>query len=78
MQQGVDNMRGWLKKIRLLKGMTQTNVALQVGISIQFYSYIESGQRRPSPKVARDIAAALGFSGEWYRLLDDEGEKQAV
>ena len=41
-------------------------------ISYAYYNFIERGRRRPSPDVAKRIAAVLGFTDEWYRLLDDK------
>ena len=60
-----------LKLIREEKLLQQKDVAKQAGISYSYYSLIESGFRRPSPPVAQKIAAALGVSDEWYKLLED-------
>ncbi len=60
----------WLKKLRLQKNKTQKTVAEETGITDAFYSMIEKGNRRPSPQVAKRIADILGFSDEWYRLLE--------
>lgn len=60
----------WLKEIRLSQRRTQKDIAAAVGISDAFYSMIEKGKRRPSPEVAKRIAAALDFSSEWYKLLE--------
>lgn len=65
-------MREWLKKIRIAKAMSQTEVAAASLISVQFYNYIENGSRRPSPDVAHRIAGVLGFGRAWYRLLETE------
>ena len=61
-------MRDWLKKIRQDRKMTQGDVARLVGITSQYYCFIENGQRRPSPQAAIKIASVLGFK-EWYKLL---------
>lgn len=61
----------WLKKLRLDCNKTQKEIACDVGITAAFYSMIETGDRRPSPRVARRIADILGFSDEWYRLLEE-------
>ena len=68
-------MRKWLKDIRLAKGLSQLDVAKKVHITFQYYSYIENGERRPSPQVAKRIAVALGFPDTWYRLLEDNDQK---
>ncbi len=60
-----------LKLIRKEKLMSQKEVAKQAGISNTYYSLIESGARRPSPPVAQKLASALGFSEEWYKLLEN-------
>ena len=68
-------MRKWLKDIRLAKGLSQLDVAKKVHITFQYYSYIENGERRPSPQVAKRIAIALGFPDTWYRLLEDNDQE---
>ena len=68
---GGDSMN-WLKQKRKSLGKTQVDIAMAVNISGPFYSMIEHGRRRPSPDVAKRIAAVLGFADEWYRLLDDK------
>jgi Predicted transcriptional regulators len=51
--------RDWLVNAR--GNLTQEEVAQQSGITRQFYGMIESGERTPSVKVAKKIAAVLGF-----------------
>lgn len=63
-------MRLWLKKLRLKQQLSQSNVAAACNCSLQHYSYIENGDRRPSPEVAKRIANVLGFKNEWYKLLE--------
>ena len=63
-------MREWL--IRLRGKRSQAEVAAECGVSQQFYSAIELGERRPSVEVAKKIAAVLGF--EWTLFYQDEGE----
>lgn len=74
---GLRIMRKWLKDIRLSKGLSQLDVAKTVHITFQYYSYIENGERRPSPQVAKRIAVALGFPDTWYRLLEDNDQEGA-
>lgn len=59
----------WLKTLRLAHGMTGEAVGAQAGITQQHYNFIENGKRRPSPKVAKRIAAVLGF--EWTRFFEE-------
>lgn len=62
----------WLIEIRKRKSLSQREIAENCAISRQYYNFIEHGRRRPSPDVAKRIAAVLGFADEWYRLLDDK------
>lgn len=59
-------MRTWLIKARGKE--TQKSVAEKVGISQNFYSCIESGQRCPSPKVARRIGVVLKV--DWTKFYE--------
>lgn len=65
-------MREWL--IRLRGKRSQAEVAAECGVSQQFYSAIELGERRPSVDVAKKIAAALGF--RWTLFFEDEDEDE--
>jgi transcriptional regulator with XRE-family HTH domain len=51
-----------LKKIRLLLGMTQKEVAKKLGITQAMYCYIENGKRNPSPQLAKKIEKLFGLS----------------
>lgn len=62
----------WLTEIRKRMNLSQREVATNCAISRQYYNFIERGHRRPSPDVAKRIAAVLGFADEWYKLLDDK------
>jgi transcriptional regulator, XRE family len=62
----------FLKSRRISKNQKQVDVAKAVGISGGYYSMVETGERRPSPEVAKRIADVLGFGSEWYRLLETE------
>ena len=66
-------MLSWLKKLRMERKMTQQDVARLIGITSQYYCYIENGTRRPSPEVAIKIAGVLGFKN-WYSLLVSSDE----
>lgn len=70
-------MQFTLKTFRKKKALTQRAVATQAHISQNHYSNIELGHRRPSPDVAKRIAAVLGFPDDWYRLLE-RGEEPPV
>ena len=62
--------RAWL--IELRKDKSQLEVADAVGISQNFYSWIELGERTPSPKVAKKIGELLGF--DWTRFYEEQRE----
>ena len=64
-----------LKKMRIIKKMSQRDVAKTAKISQQYYSFLESGDRGKKLPVptAKRIASALGFDWqEFYR--DDTGD----
>ena len=60
----------------LQKGSTnaaysQTAFAKVIGISQNHSANLENGVRKPSPAVAKKIAAVLDFPEQWYKLLED-------
>lgn len=63
-------MRLWLKEIRETKKISPFEIARKSGITYSHYNFIENGARRPSPEVAKRISGVLGFSDEWYKLLE--------
>lgn len=65
-------MRTWLRQIRLLKNMTELEVANAAGIAQPFYHNIEFGIKNPSIKTAKAIAKALGF--DWTLFFPDSKE----
>ena len=71
-------VREWL--IGLRGSLSQQEVADKCGISQNFYSWIELGERRPSVENAKKIAAVLNF--DWTRFFEDANpdlsNKQAV
>jgi putative transcriptional regulator len=62
-------MRTWLVQKRKMQDWTQLHVAIQVGISRAYYAQIELNRRNPSVRVARLIAALLGF--DWILFFED-------
>ncbi|MFL6139082.1 MAG: helix-turn-helix domain-containing protein [Frankiaceae bacterium] len=50
--------------LRRRRGMTQAALGSAIGISPSYLSLLEKGRRRPSAKVARALAAALGTTVE--------------
>ena len=69
--------RTWLVSVRKNKNLSQYKVAKESNISRQYYGLIEGGDRRPSPEIAKKIAAILGIV-EWYKLLEKEGETDGI
>ena len=65
-------MRTWLKDLRVEKGLTQQEVANTANVDVTMISKIELGERQPSVKVAKKIAAVMGF--KWTRFFEDEDD----
>ena len=65
-------MRSWLKKLRHESHLTQEQLAKMAGISRTMITEIENGNANPSVKVAKKIAAVLGF--DWTRFYDEYDE----
>ena len=63
-------MRQWLKELRKQSGLSQCGVAEKSGISQNYYSTIETGERNPAVETAKKIAEALHF--DWTRFYEDE------
>jgi putative transcriptional regulator len=63
-------LRTWLKDIRAQQNMTQQEVANAANVDVTMISKIEVGERQPSVKVAKKIAAVLGF--DWTRFYEDD------
>lgn len=61
-------IRDWLIKIRGKR--SQQEIADLCGISQNFYSCLETGERQPSVKTAKKIASVLGF--DWTLFFQDE------
>ncbi len=51
-----------LKEIRLQKGMTQRQLAEQLGCAPSVYSRYETGDREPSIEMLRQLSRCLGVS----------------
>jgi transcriptional regulator with XRE-family HTH domain len=67
-------MRDWLKEIRENLNTSQLKIAHNIGISQNYYSDIENGNRRPSPEVAQRIAAEMHFDKygiDWTKFYEN-------
>ncbi len=65
-------MREWLKERRMLKEMTQQELADLIGVDVTSIGKYELGQRRPSPEVAQEIGALLDF--DWTEFFKEKVE----
>lgn len=65
-------MRVYLKDLRKNKRFTQQNVAKQLGISPQYYSLIEKGERKENLDVATLCGLAKVFDVPLSVLVEKE------
>ena len=56
--------------------MSQKDVANLASVDVTTINKIELGERRPSPELAKKIAAVLGF--DWTRFFEDEEDKETA
>lgn len=66
--------REWLINARKDRGFKQNEFASEVGLSKNYLSAIESGDRTPSGKAALKISRALGFPME--RFFEEENDSK--
>lgn len=59
-------MKKWLIQYREKKKLSQSDLASMVGVSREYISMIETGNRNPSVAVAKKIGKALGFRWELF------------
>ena len=60
-----------VKKLRMMRSMTQTDLAKKSGVKSQLISMIENGQREPTLRTAKLLAPHLGV--KWTQFFDDKG-----
>ncbi|ERT60773.1 helix-turn-helix transcriptional regulator [Megasphaera vaginalis (ex Srinivasan et al. 2021)] len=53
-------MKNKLKEFRKEKGMSQTTLAYETGVSQRYIAFIEDGYRTPSLRLALKISKVLG------------------
>ena len=68
-------MKDELRHIREMTGMSQEDLAEEVGLTQVMVSYIENGTRRPSVETAKRIAKVLNI--DWTEFFNDEGNQKA-
>ncbi len=68
-------MRMWLKKMREKFGLTQNEIASQVGVTQSYYSLIEKGERQEDMPISmvQKLSEIFGISIE--EILKMENEK---
>jgi putative transcriptional regulator len=59
-----------IRKIRMMAGMSQADIANATGLNPAAISLIERGKRIPRPKTAKKIAAVLGF--DWQKFYEGD------
>lgn len=59
-----------MARARKAKKMTQAELAAILGVSQRMIAACESGERRPSPEVAKRIGAELGMP--WTDFYEEE------
>ena len=62
--------REWLRECRVSKQLTLQEIAKEVGVSWQSFSYYETGDRTPAVATAKRIGEYLGF--DWTLFYKDE------
>lgn len=58
------NISQRIRAFRKLKGLTQNELADQLGVSIAILGAIERGSRKPDYKIIQNIAGVLGIDVE--------------
>lgn len=62
--------REWLIAYRKAKLLSQQEVANAIGVNQSTYAAYETGDRKPSPKIAKKLGAVFGF--DWTIFFKDE------
>ena len=67
-----------IKEIRESRLITQQELAVELGITVNFLSQVENGRRGVSPRNMEKIAEALEVPQSFLFVLADDGRKKAV
>ncbi len=59
-------------KLRKERGLSRSRLSVISGVNATSIFEFESGRRRPYPKAARELASALGWTGDPQELFEDE------
>lgn len=65
-----------IKTLRLLRGLTQRQVAVAVGIAQSSYAMIESGRRYPRKHIAKRLAEFFGVTVDELFFAEDNHAAQ--
>lgn len=61
-----------LIELRIRRGLSQRSLARRLGISSGYMSQLETGQRNPSPRMAKNICELLNVEfDELFDITDD-------
>ena len=71
---GGDNVNTRIESVRKLKGKSQQQFAEILGLSKNFISLLENGNRKPSDRTIADICREFDINETWLRT--GEGEMQ--
>lgn len=71
-------MRSWLREFRKEKNFSQQKIADLMGISIQYYNFIETGRRMPdlTLSTAAKISEIFGISLEEIKKLEEKESRK--
>ena len=61
-----------IRAVRTAAGLTQPEFAEKLGLTKNFISLIENGQREPSDRTVRDICRVFGVNEAWLRTGEGE------
>lgn len=69
-------INGRIKQVRISANLTQTEFAERIGLTKNYISLVENGQRAPSDRTINDICREFGVNETWLR--DGIGEPFAA
>jgi len=73
----LNNLSDRIRLMRIAQGLSQTQLAEQIGITQAFMSELEKGKKTPSVDVLEKLCGALGCSAD-YLLGTPKGSKHSV
>lgn len=63
----MSELKDRIREARTGRGFTQPELAEKIGLTKNFVSLIENGQRSPSDRTISDISRVCGVNEEWLR-----------